>query len=182
MIVREWSSAHLARVLVTNVGRTFEFEYFCRYCIDFKITLWSIAAFYANVMISYTEICHCSRSKPLLPQTLALKKKTGPCCLISRPWLLASRCCRICLGADGWRGGRWVLQVSPSVHWGLDLCSQHLCWLLQKKKKKKTNCSGWSWYRMCLCETPGLSVFWTLNGRVYRTCLYPWNRCYKGWY
>lgn len=64
-------------------------------------------------MISYTEICHCSRSKPLLPQTLALKKKTGPCCLISRPWLLASRCCRICLGADVWRGGRWVLQVSP---------------------------------------------------------------------
>lgn len=86
-------------------------------------------------MISYTEICHCSRSKPLLPQTLALKKKTGPCCLISRPWLLASRCCRICLGADVWRGGRWVLQVSPSVHWGLDLCSQHLCWLLKKKKK-----------------------------------------------
>lgn len=62
-------------------------------------------------MISYTEICHCSRSRPLLPQTLALKKKTGPCCLISRPWLLASRCCRICLGADVWRGG--VLQVSP---------------------------------------------------------------------
>lgn len=140
--------------------------------IHYKITSWSLAAFYT--IIRWPFLSPREAIALLLLQPLEVKEEADPFCLVGGPWLPVSGC------HEMWPSD-WEHKYAKS----LQVCIY--VWTFAASvfggsRKKNIGHLGWRQCNICLYKAPGSSFFLALNGKVNETHLYTWNRCYKGWY